>query len=77
MSCQWDSDRYYKWLSFVKLQLVYVTTVVSTRKEKLITSLYMCLQYCVSVTILDLKVHKYNQWGGGGGGGGGAQDPST
>ena len=26
----------------------------------------MCLQYCVSVTIFDLKVHKYNQWGGGG-----------
>ena len=61
MSRQWDRDQYYRWLLFVKLQLVYVTTVVSTRKEKLITLLHVCLQYCVSVTILDLKVHKYSQ----------------
>ena len=61
MSRQWDRDQYYKWLLFVKLQLVYVTTVVSTRKEKLITSLHVCLQYCVSVKSLDLKVHKQIQ----------------
>ena len=35
MSHQWDSDQYYKWISFVKLQLVYVTTVVSTRKREI------------------------------------------
>ena len=54
------SCQHHKWLLFVKLQLVYVTTVLSTvRKEKLITLLHVCLHHCVSVTILDQKLRKH------------------